>query len=395
MRKTLYNRAMEEIDEIGGDKVWAALPYLEQHKTTENISTKDFASMFRLESVLGTNFRPGATMEEFLQYLVECVPNLRQLEIQDPRTSRSKKRTYNKIELQPLATGLLLKMKNLTQVSLNDVSIQFSGFVSVCTDSQNLQSIKAKEISIDKKTIISMKNILETLDSKFDYQEYNGQMFPIQIGITLKKTNAGMPFRKVTATLSDDFLDRIPSRFMHLQICSMGNRDIVCERNYLLRILEKEGANLKTLGLKFIRRALNLTFKDIFEHCNELETLNLFQSFISENDSIASFGQLKKFEWENTNRNVSLRLATIFSAPLLQEVDIISFNIKLGDKDSLFSKISNRMILTNFTKIQIQNLVNNIGEYDPSIEEMAELESVLNSLGGIEVSIRSIFVRLG
>ena len=64
MRKILLDKAMERKKEIGEEQVWAALPYLDQHKTTERFSTNDFASFFRLQRKSTGVFEACVSMEE-------------------------------------------------------------------------------------------------------------------------------------------------------------------------------------------------------------------------------------------------------------------------------------------------------------------------------------------
>ncbi|CAB3382099.1 Hypothetical predicted protein [Cloeon dipterum] len=216
-RKIVFDRAMERIKDIGEDKVWAALPYLDQHRTTESFSSEDFAGIFRLQGKILQIPKGRISMEEFLQYLVEFVPNLKQLEIQGPRKTFVDKILYKKIELEPLATDLILKMENLTHISMDDVRIKFSGFLRVCEENQNLQSIQAQNILIDIQPLNSIKNILKKHDSKFDQQEYDLQKFPKKIGIAFKKTSDQEHYREAKLTLPNDFLDQIPSGVTKLE----------------------------------------------------------------------------------------------------------------------------------------------------------------------------------
>ncbi|CAB3382098.1 Hypothetical predicted protein [Cloeon dipterum] len=217
-RKIVFDRAMERIKDIGEDKVWAALPYLDQHRTTESFSSEDFAGIFRLQGKILQIPKGRISMEEFLQYLVEFVPNLKQLEIQGPRKTFVDKILYKKIELEPLATDLILKMENLTHISMDDVRIKFSGFLRVCEENQNLQSIQAQNILIDIQPLNSIKNILKKHDSKFDQQEYDLQKFPKKIGIAFKKTSDQEHYREAKLTLPNDFLDQIPSGVTKLEV---------------------------------------------------------------------------------------------------------------------------------------------------------------------------------
>ncbi|CAB3383396.1 Hypothetical predicted protein [Cloeon dipterum] len=383
MRKILFENAMERKKEIGEDQVWAALPYLDPHKTTESFSTKDFLSIFRLQRKFGSFTEACVSMEEFLQYLVEFVPNLQQLDIEDPRMAYqySERRMLKKIRLQPLATDLLIKMQNLTKVRIHNVNIKFSGFVRVCKESRNLNIIEAQNILVDIEPITSMKNILEMLAHKFDYQEYDEWKFPRKIRLTLKKTNDVKPPRVAVVSLSKDFLDLIPFGLMKLHISAWETVDFRSERNRLLRNLRRLGGTLKVLYFVFLRSELNITFKHVFDHCHELESLLLLDSFMSLEDPIASFGQLKRFNWLSGDGVEQLRYWTveldkIFSAPLLQDIAICTYaKIDLGDKELLLNRIRNRKILTNLTKLHIF--------YHPNLndEEFHELAHELRSFG--------------
>ncbi|CAB3367846.1 Hypothetical predicted protein [Cloeon dipterum] len=76
MRKLLFEKVKDRKRKIGEEQIWAALPYLDQHRTTENFYTRDFASIFRLKGKTGGEISEArVSMEEFLQYLVEFVPN--------------------------------------------------------------------------------------------------------------------------------------------------------------------------------------------------------------------------------------------------------------------------------------------------------------------------------
>ncbi|XP_065352945.1 uncharacterized protein LOC135947892 isoform X2 [Cloeon dipterum] len=386
MRKILFDEAMERIKEIGEDQVWAALPYLDQHRTTESFSTKVFATIFHLEGKKGDISEACVSMEEFLQYLAKFVPMLQELDIEDPRMPWNK-RIYKKIQLQPLATDLLLKMENLTNVSIFDVYIKFSGFASVCEESQNLQAIEANHILVDIEPK-SIKKLLKTLDSKFDHQAYDAMKYPRKIGITLKKTNADNPFREATVSLSNDLHDLFPF-LTTLDITGqkdkdLGDDDMQSERNRLLRILRREGGTLKILILDYVRPELKITFKDIFEHCYELEILEIHHSNVLEDESITSFGRLKEFIWDKTfHDGETISLDGVSSAPLLQKIDIVADKFGMGIKESLLCRIRNRTILTNLTELYIM-------EFSPDQKDLHELARVLRTLG-VHVNLQCLF----
>ncbi|CAB3386629.1 Hypothetical predicted protein [Cloeon dipterum] len=382
MRKILFDKAMERITEIGADQVWAALPHLDQHRTTECFSSKDFATIFHLKGRIKAISDARVSMEEFLQHLVDFVPNLRQLNIEDPRRTSSYNWIYfKKVQLEPLATELLLNMINLTHVTIIGVYIKFSGFVSVCEESPNLQSVEATTILVDIGPD-SIKKFLTTLDSKFDHQEYDAVKYPRRIGITLKKAKADEPYREAKVSLSNDLHDIFPS-LTQLEISTLKDKDpdvhnIQSKRNNLLQILTREGRTLKTLILESIMPELNMTFKQIFEHCSDLETLDLRDSNVSDDDPIASFGQLKKLNWFLTfHRRGTIKLNRIFSAPLLQKIDIFTFKFRLGDKTSLLKRIRSGSIFTNLTDFRILCHADRVHDE----KGLNELSSELRSLG--------------
>ncbi|CAB3382093.1 Hypothetical predicted protein [Cloeon dipterum] len=321
MRKIVLDKVMERIEEIGEDQVWAALPYLDQHRTTESFSIRDFADiLFCLNWKTGELSNGRVSMEEFLQYLIEFVPNLQQLEIDVPGSIHVKT-----IKLQPLvATDLLLKMENLTEVTINGFDIQFSGFVRVCKESRNLQSIKADNILVDVPKI-SMKKILEAIGSLFGYQYYVDFEFPKKIEITLKKTDAiTPPLKLLKAVVTGDFLDLIPSSLAELCIHAGKTAEIQSEGDCILRNLRRLGGSLKLLLLNGIRPEMNLTFNYIFEHCRGLETLTIRNSWVTADGPIASFGKLTHFYLLDENSFCTARLDRILSAPLLQPADFLT-----------------------------------------------------------------------
>ncbi|CAB3375038.1 Hypothetical predicted protein [Cloeon dipterum] len=381
MRKILFDEAMKRIKEIGADQVLAALPFLDQQRSTEIFSTKDFATIFRLKGVRGGFSEGCVSIEEFLQHLVVYVPNLQQLNIEDPRMSDSFYDMYmfKEAQLEPLATDLLLQLENLTHVSIIDVYIQFSGFVNVCRESPNLHSIEANNVLVDKESN-SIKTSLKTLESKFDHQEYNALNYPRIIGITLKKAKADKPYRQAKVSLSNDLDDIFPSltqlEIWTLRDKDLGVDDIQRKRNHLLGILRRVGGTLNTLILEYIRPEWNLTFKQIFEHCSDLETLDLRHSNVSDDEPIASFGQLKNFKWlETFDEEGTIRLDRVFSAPLLKNIDIFAFKFNLDDKVSLLKRIRNRKIFTQLTYFSILGLK----EYNE--EDLDDLASELRSRG--------------
>ncbi|CAB3383395.1 Hypothetical predicted protein, partial [Cloeon dipterum] len=173
---------------------------------------------------------------------------------------------------------------------------------------------------------------------------------------------------------------------MELKISPWKTIDSQSERNCLVRNLRRVGGTLKTLIFKDFRPESKITFKHIFEYCPELETLKISDSYVSLDDSIASFGQLKSFTWKNRIRGEvklfsTLRLGRIFSAPLLQEISIRTSSIlDLGDKESLLNRIRNRKILTKLTMMKILYFVHR--DYPRSNEEeFYELAQELRSLG--------------
>ncbi|CAB3386631.1 Hypothetical predicted protein [Cloeon dipterum] len=382
MRKILFDEAMRRKEEIGAYQVWVALPYLDQHRTTERFTTEDFSTIFHLKGKRGKNMisEGCVSMEEFLQYLIDFVPNLRQLIIADPRTPSTwlvHRFNFKKVQLAPLATDLLLKMKNLTHVTITDVYIQFSRFVSVCRESQNLQLIKTNTILVDIEPN-SIKQFLTTLESKFGHQEYDAVKYPRRIGVILKKTDFDEPCRQAKVTLLNNLHDLFPS-LTKLHILAQKELLVVgdthSKRNRLLNILRREGGTLKALCLTYIWPEMNITFNHISEHCNDLEFFELIKSSLRHDDPITYFGKLKTFKWNETfNWECTIRLDKIMSAPLLEKIAIFNCNIKLGNKESLLNRIRNRTILTQVTNLWIMGL-------GPDVEDLHELASTLRSLG--------------
>ncbi|XP_065349866.1 uncharacterized protein LOC135945871 [Cloeon dipterum] len=380
IRKILFEKAKDRKRKIGVEQIWAALPYLDQHRTTEKFNSGDFSSIFRLKRKNGGEISEArVSMEEFLQYLAEFVPNLRELFIEDPRPCGKRKQVKRVRLEEPLASDLLLRIENLTHLLINNVNINFSGFIRVCTESQKLQHIKANNILVDIEPDAT-KKCLKMLDSKFDHQEHDARKFPRKLGITLQKSNAAGPYLKAIVTLSDDFLHLRPT-LTCLHISAQRDKDLTVDdikndRNRLLLMLKRAGGTFKTLILEFIRPKLNITFKHISKHCNDLETLELLNSYVLGDDSITSFSQLKIFKWHNMFHywDWTIRLDRILSAPHLETMDIIALKMNLGDnKESLFHKIRNRTILDKATFIRIMSIAYYEYGKDPDQEALCEL----------------------
>ncbi|CAB3382096.1 Hypothetical predicted protein [Cloeon dipterum] len=311
MRKVLFERAMERIKEIGDQQVWAALPYLDQHRMTEYFSTRDFPNIFRIENSKGVLLKNGVTMEEFLQFIVQFVPNLLELNI-DWSSFHDDDR---------------------------DIDIKLSGFFDICKECKNLQTIRGEYMSCDMEPQ-SLKMSLEAFNSQFDCHVYEVTIFPSKIGITFEKSSdSDEPYRSAEASLRNDFLDLIKPNLTHLTVhVPDENKD---KKQNLQHILTRFGANLIQLEIYNMMEEDGISLKYIFEHCSSLESLHLKRSNVADDkEELTSYSQLKDFEWSFGRGSRNISLDEILSAPLLEVFYIVPLNFDFGyNKKELFERI--------------------------------------------------------
>ncbi|CAB3367847.1 Hypothetical predicted protein [Cloeon dipterum] len=131
-----------------------------------------------------------------------------------------------------------------------------------------------------------------------------------------------------------------------------------------------------TLSDDFLHLMPTLTHLHISAKRDKDLTVDDIPSERNHDDSIASFGQLKGFKWNNKfhYQDWTIRLDRILSAPHLEKMDIVAYKLNLGDnKESLLHQIRNRMILDRATYIRILCLAYYKYGGDPDQEGLCEL----------------------
>ncbi|CAB3382085.1 Hypothetical predicted protein [Cloeon dipterum] len=395
-RKVLFDIAMERRLEIGEDQLWAALPYLDQHRMTEFFSTRDFPTIFHIEDSEGVLHERENSMEEFLQFIVKFVPNLRELIIEDPSNFWDEDLQLQ--TLLPSSIKQICLMENLVDITFLDIYIKISGFYDVSTKCKKLATIKANNILCDMERD-STKMSLEALNSLFDHHEYDEQKFPRKICIKLLKGRPDEPYRRVLTSLSNDFLDLIPQNLTHLKIvapidlkqnieCNRLlpedlNRDFKCKKLSFRSVLTKFGANLKALKVEDLGEEEDISLKDISELCSNLENLEICDSNVTNDDEdLTSFSKLKtlgfsiRHSYMNDGGHQTISLKNILSLPLLEEISVKAEEFDLGDTQELFKRIKNREILTHLREFNIDHYA----IYDPDVHKLFELQDVIQSV---------------
>ncbi|CAB3384555.1 Hypothetical predicted protein [Cloeon dipterum] len=363
IRRELYEGAIHRFrSDLKRYELWEALPYLEPHNTDEFFQLHQFSWIepkFELKPGQSDSERDyKVSLDEVLCYLAQHVPNLKQLFIDDERYDDDKE-IFKKPRLGPGSIDLLVQMKNLTKISINEVNVELSGFVRICREFENLQEIDAQRILVDVDPKSDVKAILETFPA-FDHQEYNERTFPRKFGILFKKTDSAENYRVARVELDSSpdsiFLDTIPE-ITHMQIDgSNKSEDHQSHVKNLEHILKKVGGYLKNLTLNSFCPKSKITFKHIFEHCKSLESLELRHSFVADDDEpIGSFGKLKEIRWNNSLSDHAITLKSILSAPLLKKIDLIADIFDLSDKEALLNRIRNGEICANVDDFVVED----------------------------------------
>ncbi|CAB3382106.1 Hypothetical predicted protein [Cloeon dipterum] len=395
MRQVVLDTAMERIQEIGVFQIWAALPYLDPHMFTEQISTRDFPTIFHVDDSIGNFWESEVSMEEFLQFIVKFAPNLRELDIEDPSNFwKSWDRKFLKQTLEPSSIKQICLMQNLMHISFKDIFIRISDFFDICTELKNLQYIAADnilcELEPDSTKMLSLN--WEALNSQFDHQEFIEHNYTRKICIILKKVNSDEPHRLAYASLRTDFINFIPPNLTHLYINSYEYGLSKCQRkkHCLKPILTRFGASLKKLQVECVGEEEKISLRYILEQCSNLEVLYLDSSFVANDDEdLTSFRKLKSLRWSvRTSRDRDLHLLTIsvqniLSLPLLEELNIEAYVFDFGDKENLFERIRNREILTNLRELTILDHTMD----DPDDFQLFELADEIRSAYPFRVDI--------
>ncbi|CAB3384552.1 Hypothetical predicted protein [Cloeon dipterum] len=372
---------------------WTALSYLEPHKAEKyfhltelcwiplnfevkpGISDSDdeHDSEDEVESDSDDETDYDVSLDEILHYLVQHAPILDELRIDNPRHQHWQN-FFRKLRLEPSSIDLIVQMENLTKISIEEVNIEFSGFVRICRELKTLQKINANRIKVDVPKS-DIKAILETFNTAFDYQGYGQYTFPRKIGIYFEKTDSAEHVREACIGLDDSiFVDFLPE-LTHLQArCSSDCEAHECHVMNFLHILSKVGGSLKKLSLFDFDRTTKLTFKKIFEHCNSLEGLYIDNSIVADVDEpISSFGKLKEFCWYFADYGRTITLKHILFAPLLEKIDVAGFKFDLGDKEALFNRIENGEMSTNLEEFLVMDKTDNDKPVWDDIEELFRL----------------------
>ncbi|CAB3384553.1 Hypothetical predicted protein [Cloeon dipterum] len=391
-RKELYEKAIENVGEKTNEDrlgLWTAFPYLEPHKTAKYFHFKELqwiAPKLEVKPENGANSDDKdddiVPLDEILRYLVEHAPILEELRIKNPRLHGYQEFvTFRNPQLEPCSIDLIIQMKNLTRISINEVNIEFSGFVRLCREFKNLQKIEAYRILVDV-SISDMTTILETFNNTFDHQEYVEWSFPRKYGIEFRKTDSAEIYREARVELANStFVVSFP-KITHLQVhCGFESDDDQCRVMNFHHILSKVGGNLKKLILSNFDQKMNITFKQIFEHCKILETLDLFGSYISdENEPIIFFGKLKEFRWHHAAVEHTISINSILSAPLLEKIYVESYKFDLGDKEALFNRIRSGKICKNVREFRLSWYNAKTEKKLFSLKEMA-FNTIVKNLG--------------
>ncbi|CAB3385619.1 Hypothetical predicted protein [Cloeon dipterum] len=339
-RKELYEAAMKSVWRKTYEEryqIWTALPFLEPHRTVESINLEEFRWVMRKLEVQPCHWNGcdydddfDVPLDEVLRYLEQYAPNLRELFIDDPRPLH-----YQIIsktpQLGPISIDLIVQMKHLTKISIRSVTIHFSGFLRICKELENLQYVGAQGILVDV-PVSNIKTLLATFNTAFDHQEYSERTFPTKFGIIFKKTEYVVHYREGNVKLDDLIFVNLLPELTHLRT--------YCGEEYqrhmmnFQHILSKVGGSLKRLTLSHFNNKSKLTFKNIFEHCRSLESLDLFSSYIADaNEPINSFGKLREFCWDNSGPDHTISINSILHAPLLEKIEVKAYEFDLGDKE--------------------------------------------------------------
>ncbi|CAB3375353.1 Hypothetical predicted protein [Cloeon dipterum] len=390
VREMLGREMMEKVQELGPEQVWTAMSYLEPHKTTECFRLEDYRWILEMKPGQSAQLDHRVSLDELLQYLVLHAPNLKELDLEERVALEPKRRRLidRSLLLEKSSIDLICQMKNLTRISLRYIHVNFSAFVRVCWECEDLQEIEAKRVLADVDPN-STKKTLESLVSVFNHQEYYEDGFHGKFEIFFKKTNAldhcvKMRVWLVISPLSG-FMDSIPE-ITHLEFYGGKNSF------KFHHILSKKGGNLKKLSLIFVDPNMKITFKYIFEQCKSLETLHLNNSFIADDDApINSFGKLKELNWNNGNYyDYPMKLHSILSAPLLGKIYISTKHFELGDKEALFDRIRNRVIMTNVREFLIRAW---IYDDEPDPADLGELLSEIEANSLVPITTKLTIFR--
>ncbi|CAB3375350.1 Hypothetical predicted protein [Cloeon dipterum] len=390
VREMLGREMMEKVQELGPEQVWTAMSYLEPHKTTECFRLEDYRWILEMKPGQSAQLDHRVSLDELLRYLVQHAPNLKELDLEERRAFESKRRRLigRRQLLEKSSIDLICQMKNLTRISMRYINVNFSAFVRICRVCEDLQEIEAKRVLADVHPN-SMKKTLESLVSVFNHQEYYEVGFPGKFEIIFKKTNALDHCVKMRVWLImlplSGFMDSIPE-ITHLEF--YGGRNSF----EFHHILSKKGGNLKKLSLISVDPNMKITFKYIFEQCKSLETLHLNNSFIADDDApINSFGKLKELNWNNGNYyDYPMKLHSILSAPLLGKIYISTKHFELGDKEALFDRIRNRVIMTNVREFLIRAW---IYDDEPDPADLGELLSEIEANSLVPITTKLTIFR--
>ncbi|CAB3387175.1 Hypothetical predicted protein [Cloeon dipterum] len=290
------------------EKLWAILPVLIKSETITNLvcnSVKLTGCQFSTMS----NFR----FQELIRCLGANTPNLKELKMISPCSLE-----YS-LEERELAS--INKLKNLTILDIIRVRVPLSGIMEISHQCKKLKIISAEfSVKIDEVSSIPALrddfvfvdigsflgvDLIPYLRMETDPDnDSNRNLFRLMLEPRhFREFSLAIPFAKKLRSIYIDCAYLVETEeiveFPHLPVIDYALIDCKGKSTHALRcFLKRNGESLRELRLEGIHSKKQMTFREIFSFCPNLQCLELFHCNLSRKDPpLDAIKNLERFYW--------------------------------------------------------------------------------------------------
>ncbi|CAB3388216.1 Hypothetical predicted protein [Cloeon dipterum] len=350
------------------EKIWAILPTLIKSTVRTKLDVS-FLTFIRCNFCAWPNYR----FQEFIRCLGANTPSLKELIMTGP---------YNlEYSLEERELASITKLKSLIILDIFRVQVALSGILDISRQCNKLKKIRANNsVTLDEvRSIPALRD-----DFKYVYIEalLNADLISLHMetdpDINSKKNlismrhqpryiqefSLALPFAKKLQGININCTCLVETEeivdFPHLPVVEYAWINCKGKSAHTSRcFMKRNGESLRELRLEGIHSKENMTFREIFSFCPNLQCLEFFDCNFSGNDApVDAMQKLKRFWWCNSDIRYSddaAAFSSILSAPLLDDLCIAQKKIDFSDNATVIARIQSREILQNLKKFLMPN----------------------------------------
>ncbi|CAB3388224.1 Hypothetical predicted protein [Cloeon dipterum] len=293
------------------EKIWAILPTLIKSTVRTKLDVS-FLTFIRCNFCAWPNYR----FQEFIRCLGANTPSLKELIMTGP---------YNlEYSLEERELASITKLKSLIILDIFRVQVALSGILDISRQCNKLKKIRANNsVTLDEvRSIPALRD-----DFKYVYIEalLNADLISLHMetdpDINSKKNlismrhqpryiqefSLALPFAKKLQGININCTCLVETEeivdFPHLPVVEYAWINCKGKSAHTSRcFMKRNGESLRELRLEGIHSKENMTFREIFSFCPNLQCLEFFDCNFSGNDApVDAMQKLKRFWWCNSD----------------------------------------------------------------------------------------------